>query len=255
MAFCREFVSGAKELSATAKWLWTAVLFFLPLIGWTVAQFTDWLRGVIDKPWSFCLLFPPVAWASARAGSALDRIVGPVIEEGRLLPDQENRVFRMWVRNAGSGEVVAHVYVTALAGSSRITSEVETYWMGLDGKDPVRLAGNKRDIAGVLSVQRVGDGHPQVCVAARPKEGREPSLVPLCDAVPLSQQKELRLDVRICLESEGRFVKDKIKTIDVVPAEGSPLHYDIRPVSGFRTVVRYVKGFVRYVKGVLTRSH
>jgi hypothetical protein len=212
------------------KWIWATFLVFLPITGYSIAQFTDWVKGLHPEFWAAYLLILPAVWFSARAAAAAERLRGPFIADGDLRYDDRHKVFDVQVQNIGSGEVTARIFAIGTTQSWRIGSGgIEIHWRGLHDGKPMLLAGHNTGIAGILQVWETEKG-PVICLI--PVSGREEDSqkAQLCDPAPLDQQRELFLVIRIAFFIDGALVKDKTRRFSIRPTPNGAQFYEVLSV-------------------------
>ena len=92
------------------------------------------------------------------------------------------------------------------------------------------LSGRKKGVAGILIVQISPNGNPVVCLATRPKDGRNSGSCRSASQFRWIRQKELRLTVRVVFEQHDVLVADKERVFAIVPMSRSNLYYSTRRI-------------------------
>lgn len=236
-AFWREFwpsIGFAESLPGKMKKLGEWFLFLLGPIGFAAwrGHLTAWL---VD--YGLVLLIVSAVFIVWKAGVSWERSNGPIIWVGPIESDEHHNLFEFMVRNAGRGEVIAHVYVVNLRDRygkriPRIDEQVEVHWRGLASGEQMRLYRDKHGICGVLNVNTTDNPKTpflQFAMPASPKGAI--GVAPLIpgDPRPLDKQEKVFMSLRVDFcDDNGKNITTRTIRYSIRPDPKSKLPYRFR---------------------------
>jgi hypothetical protein len=243
-AWWEEFVgriAGPDDKSMQRKvwnWIWPVLLALTLLLVGVWAGFQEaaeslpvqlkWLPRILPiAPYVLIAALMVFVW---HAAIAYDRasVSGPIIWIGEFDYDKYWKMFDIPVKNAGSGEVMARIYVVDVRDKDgkripRIDDQIWAHWRG--STDPgMKLFGDKHGTAGVF-IEEVDERNSmcpclKIAMPGGPygKTSIVKTLLYPIEVTAFDQQEEITLTLRVDFSDlEGKFIKSKLKKLSVTP--------------------------------------